>query len=216
MTISAEPPVTTDEKMILSGISWQTYEHLLNDFAGRPSVRLAYDKGTLEIMVVSYGHERLKKIIGDLVVRIAFEFDIDYEGAGSTTFKRESLGAGFEGDESFYFRHLELVRRQSQLDLEQDPPPDLVIEIDITSPSLSKFPIFATLGVPEVWRFHENRLLIYRLEGGTYSESQASRFLPGVTADEATRLIEIREKMAPNAWQRKVSEYAQDIQCGGN
>jgi len=165
MPISADPPVATDEKIILRGVSWQTYEHLLNDFVGRPSVRLAYDKGTLEIMVVSYGHERLKTIIGDLVVPLAFELDIDYEAAGSTTFKRESLGAGFGGDESFYFTHLEQIRQRPELDLSQDPPPDLVIEIDISSPSLSKFPIFAALGIPEIWRFHQNRLLIYRLAG---------------------------------------------------
>jgi hypothetical protein len=76
------------------------------------------------------------------------------------------------------------------------------------------FILFDTVGVPEVWRFHENRLLIYQLASGAYSESQASRFLPGVTANDATRLIELREKIAPNAWQRKVSEYAQQIQRG--
>src|SRR5262249_28290380 len=193
MTISAEPPLTTDEKIILAGVSWETYEHLLNDFAGRPSVRLAYDKGTLEIMVVSYGHERLKTIIGDLVVRLAFELDIDYEAAGSTTFKRETLGAGSEGDESFYFSHLEQVRGRSELDLEQDPPPDLIIEIDISNPSLNKFSIFAAIGIPEIWRFHANRLLIYHLAGGTYSEAAASRFLAGVAAVDITGLIEARE-----------------------
>jgi Uma2 family endonuclease len=214
MTISAEPPVTADDKMILSGISWQTYEHLLDDFAGRPAVRLAYDKGSLEIMVVSYGHERLKTIIGDLVVRIAFELDIDYEAAGSTTFKREAMGAGFEADESFYFSNLELVRQSSVLDLERDPPPDLVIEIDISSPSLSKFPIFSALGVPEVWRFHEGRLLIYHLSDGMYKEARASRFLPDVAADELTRLIKDREVRQPNAWQRKVCDYAREIHTG--
>ena len=216
MTVLAQPPpVTPDEKMILEGVSWKSYEHLLNDFANRPSIRLTFDKGTLEIMVVSYGHERLKTIIGDLVVRLAFELDIDYEAAGSTTFKRESLGAGFEGDESFYFSHLERIRQTSDLDLAQDPPPDLVVEIDISSPSLLKFPIFAALRIPEIWRFHENRLLIYSFANGAYTEAQSSAFLPGITANDVTSLVEVREQMPPNAWQRKVSDFAQEIKARG-
>jgi Uma2 family endonuclease len=215
MTVLAQPPIATDEKMILDGVSWETYEHLSSDFANRPSIRLTYDKGTLEIMVVSYGHERLKSIIGDLVVRLAFELDIDYEAAGSTTFKREGLGAGFEGDESFYFSHLAQIRQRSELDLAQDPPPDLVIEIDISSPSRSKFPIFAALGIPEIWRFHENHLLIYSLTDGEYSEAQSSAFLTGLTASDVTNLVEAREQMPPNAWQRKVTDYARQIRARG-
>ena len=215
MTVLAQPPVTADEKMVLDGVSWKTYEHLLKDFANRPSIRLTYDEGTLEISVVSYGHERRKTIIGDLVVRLAFELDIDYEAAGSTTFKRESLGAGFEGDESFYFSHLNQIRQRSEVDLAQDPPPDLVTEIDISSPSLSKFPIFAALGIPEIWRFHENSMLIYILADEAYSEAQSSAFLTGITASDVTNLVEAREHMAPNVWQRKVSDYARQIRARG-
>jgi hypothetical protein len=91
-------------------------------------------------------------------------------------------------------------------------PPGESNFVDITNPSLSKFPIFTALGIPEIWRFHDNRLLIYHLTGGTYTEAQVSRFLPGVTAADVTSLIEAREKMPPNAWQRKVSDYARGVQ----
>lgn len=120
--------------------------HLRNRGKG---TRFAYDQGSLEIMVVSFKHDNLSRRIGLLVELIAAEMDIDIEVAGSTTFKREDLFKGFEPDESFYIRQPKRVRGKKEIDLHTDPRPDLVIEVDSTSPSLNKLPLFSGIGITE-------------------------------------------------------------------
>src|SRR5205823_13742873 len=113
MTVAAAPIATRDSpalelcqqsvgQMLLTGISWQTYESLLTDFGDRP-IRLTYDRGSLEIMAPAFRHEGTAKWIGELVEVLAEELSVPYFGAGSTTFRREDLERGLEPDECFYF-----------------------------------------------------------------------------------------------------------------
>ena len=106
--------------------------------------------------------------------------DIDFEAAGSTTFKREALKKGFEPVSSFYIRHAEIVRGKKDIDLDSDPPPDLVIEVDLTSDSLDKFRLFGALGIPEVWRV-ERSVEMMILERGRYVKRRASAAVPVLT-----------------------------------
>lgn len=208
-----KPATGAEERIMLDGISWQSYELLLQDYADRPGHRLTYDQGRLEIMVVSFEHERLKSIIGDLVKIICFACEIECESSASTTFRRAGKGKGFEGDESFYFSHLARIRQLTEIDLDRDPAPDLVIEIDLSNPSLAKFPIFAALGVKEVWRYLNGALQIHRLSRGKYVRSQASRFLPGVTTAALNELIAARQPLSFNAWQRQVRRFAKQLRA---
>lgn len=149
MTATLTPPEqVTEQKVILDNISWETYQRLMDERGERGKPRYAYDRGKLEIVVTSYAHERLKHNLATLVEVIAEALELDIDGAGSTTFQREDLAQGFEPDASFYIQHAARIRGQKQIDLDTDPPPELVIEIDITHPSLNKFPIFAGLGIP--------------------------------------------------------------------
>src|SRR5207247_7204794 len=113
------------------------------------------------------------------------ELEIELRHLASTTFKREHLQKGFEPDSSFYFARVSEVGNRD-LNADVDPPPDLIIEVDVTSPSLNRFPIFAAFGVPEVWRYHRSRVTFYRLEGGGYVETASSCSLPPLTAEVAT------------------------------
>jgi Uma2 family endonuclease len=162
----------------------------------------------LEITAPSYEHESVKGHLALLVNALAEEFDIDVTGAGSTTFRREDLAKGFEPDECFYIRHAELVRGKKQIDLTNDPPPDLVIEIDITSPSLSKFPIFAALGIPEVWRYDGVRVTIFTLAGNEYVERPESIALPKVTSAILTEFLDASRQVKRTAWLRQVRTWA--------
>jgi len=142
----------------------------------RSASRFFYDRGVLELVRPSFGHEQIARVIASLVEELAVELDIDVVGAGSTTFKREDLARGFEPDASFYFsQNAAKVRGKRRISLDAgDPPPDLVVEADITSPSASKLPIYASLGVAEVWRHDGDRLAILALrrdgEGEHYAE----------------------------------------------
>lgn len=142
----------TAQSVLLEGVSWVTYECLLADFGDSHAARVAYDRGMLEIMSPSYAHEQLNTLVAMLVSLIATEMDSDFENAGSTTFKRADVERGFEPDSCFYLQHVAAIRGKRTIHLNTDPPPDLVVEIDLTHPSLDKLPIYATLGVPEVWR----------------------------------------------------------------
>jgi Uma2 family endonuclease len=129
-------------------------------------------------MVVSSRHERPNHLIAQLVEVVAEELDLDLENLGSTTFKREDLQRGFEPDTCFYVQNEERIRGKEEIDLNVDPPPDLVIEVDITSPSLDRFPIYAHFGVPEVWRYDGERVEVYELGNAQYVEVANSLALP--------------------------------------
>lgn len=212
MTATLTPEQVTN-KVILDNITWETYQRLMEERGERPKPRYAYDRGKLEIMVTSYQHENLKHDLATLVEVIAEAMELDIVGAASTTFQREDLAQGFEPDACFYLQNASRIRGQKRIDLHIDPAPELVIEIDITHPSLNKFPIFAGLGIPEVWRYHRQALTIFKLEGETYREQESSEVFRGVKGEDLTRLIEDSQAMKRPAWLRGVREWARTLRA---
>lgn len=207
MVTVLSPP---EQRVTLHNVSWETYVRLLADLHDSSAPRMTYDRGTLEIMSPSSEHERYNRTAAQIVEELAVEMDVNIDSLGSTTFRREDIDRGFEPDSCFYIRNVAHVRGKKRIDLSTDPPPDLVIEIDITSPSLDKFPIFAQVGVPEVWRFDGNKLTIYELAGGDYLERDASVAFPAVTAADITGFIKESETMARPEWVRKLRAWARD------
>jgi Uma2 family endonuclease len=206
-------PVTTtiappEQRVILENVSWETYERLLAESIESAGTRFTYDDGALEIMVVSIAHEYPNRTLALLVEIVAMETERSLHRAGSTTFKRKDLLKGFEPDSCFYISHAEQARGREELDPVTDPPPDLVIEVDITRSSLSRFPIFAALGVPEVWRFDGDRVTMYRLESGRYVEIEASLALPPLTASQSTVFLDESRREKSTVWFRRVQEWA--------
>ena len=206
------PHDVCEPRVVLPKISWETYERLLTDLEDCSAPRLTYDRGKLEIMSPTPKHEKLNRAVELLVNALAEEFEVDWLGFGSTTFRREDLERGFEPDSCFYFQNELLVRDKERLDLTVDPPPDLVVEIDITSPSLDKSPIFAQLGVPEVWRYDGTTLKIFHLEGNAYVERQSSGVLPFVTSALLTDFLAESLNGNRRAWLRKVRSWAREQQ----
>ncbi len=141
-----------EQKITLHNASWETYERLIRERGESRVPRFAYDRGELEIISPSAEHESAAYFLELLVALFAEETGVNAYGVGSTTFKREDLERGFEPDACFYVQNEERIRGKPRIDLDVDPPPDLVIEIDITSPSLNKLSIYARMGVFEIWR----------------------------------------------------------------
>ena len=177
----------------LSGISWQTYETLLAEIGDR-QIRLTYNRGNLKIMVPSPEHEVYKKVMGRFVETLAEELDVKIEPLGSTTFKRPEL-SGAEPDECFYIQNISAIKGKKRIDMSQDPPPDLVVEIDITSSSENSLQVYADLGVPEVWIYNGSRLKINRLENQRYVECDRSLAFPSVAILEIVKFLEQAETM---------------------
>ena len=195
------------QKVILKGVSWETYQRLLAEHQETSGTHFIFDEGDLEIMVLSADHEEPNRDLEFLVNVLAEEFDLDMYPVGSMTFQREDLQKGFEPDSAFYIAHASEVEGR-EVDPAVDPPPDLIIEVDVTSPSLARFPIFAAFGVPEVWRYDGSRVAIYRLEGGRYVEALSSSAFPPLTAELATRFLKERPGTRNTPWVRRVREWA--------
>ncbi len=176
-----------DEIIRLSGISWTTYETLLEELSDR-RLRLTYNRGNLEIMAPSPEHELNKRVLGRFIETIAEEFEISIYPLGSTTFKKMNL-SGAEPDECFYIRNIAAVQGKKRLNMEEDSAPDLVLEIDITSSSENRLQVYADLGVAEVWIYNGESLAIQQLQNDSYIVTQTSQFFAGLSiADIASWL----------------------------
>lgn len=196
------------DRVVLHNISWQQFENLLVDLGESRAARVAYDDGTLEIMTPLPEHEYYKEALGDAIKDIAEVLDQDYESLGSTTWKREIKKAGVEPDNCFYFQNEPKIRGKLEYDLNQDPPPDLALEIDVTSKSLSRFSIYARLGVPEIWCYDSGELKIYQLQNEGYIEVETSRVFPTLPIKELSVLIEQYRPQGRRAMRRAVREWA--------
>ena len=138
-------------------------------------------------------HEKIKTLLGRLVIAFAEEQEIEIESVASTTFRRHDLDRGFEADESFYIEHAEAIRAKDEIDLSIDPPPELIIEVEITSPAIRKMELFAAIGIPEVWRHNGRQLSVSLLNGDQYDSSQASRGLPDFPIAVADSIVAQRK-----------------------
>lgn len=177
-----------EQRIVMDNISWSTYLAILNDAENRRG-RIAYDQGVLEIMSPSRQHEDAKSLIGRMVEAYCDAAGIDADAAGSTTFKREDLAKGFEPDECYYIENTPAVRGKEELDLTIDPPPDLVLQVDISCSSLNKFGIYKAVGVPEIWRYYGETLEFFVLKSDEYTQVEQSEQLTGFPTQLAAELL---------------------------
>ncbi|HEY9743940.1 MAG TPA: Uma2 family endonuclease [Coleofasciculaceae cyanobacterium] len=180
-----------EQRVILSNVSWQTFEQLLKELGDKRATRLAYNEGLLEIMTPLGPHENNNRFIESLIGAIADELNLNLKRFGSLTLKREKKLKGAEPDSCYYLQNEPLVRSKQEIDLDNDPPPDLVLEIDITSGSLDKRPIYAALGVPEFWRYDGNELEVFILHPSNrdYQQVNQSSTFPWMSLDVIPRFI---------------------------
>lgn len=176
--------------LILTDVPWKKYEQLLADLGDSSRVRITYDSGRLEAMSPSSKHESFARLISYLALMVAEETNVVFEDLGSTTFKQELLARGVEPDACFYIENAPAIIGRDQIDLQTDPPPDIVVEIDISHESSRKLAIYAGMGVPEVWRYDGKRAQFYRLKGHVYREVEASLVFPVLTTDVLARFVE--------------------------
>jgi len=208
--VAMSPDLNAEQRLFLHNVTWQTYESLLTLFGDRP-LRLTYDRGNLEIMAPSKKHERLGHILGRLIVTLTEELGMGVQGAGSTTFRKEALVRGLEPDECFYLRNEPLIRGRDQYDPHIDPPPDLAVEIDLSRGPIDRMAIYASLGVPEVWRFDGTTLQVHLLGSKrTYSVAERSRNFAGLRPQELVRFLKMRSKMDDNQVVRAFRRWVHD------
>jgi Uma2 family endonuclease len=199
------------QRIVMHDVSWKTYQGLLADRGERPVPRMCYDQGELELTSPSDEHESNKKLISYLIVFWAMELSVPLRSLGSTTFIHEEQKRGLEPDECYYIQHESLVRGKLGIDLNVDPPPDLVVEIDVSSKSLRKLRLYAGLGIPEVWRFDGQRLTVYELTGdGQYSVRPGSVQLPGFPTADVVEWIARAQTTDEASWARAFPSWIRE------
>src|SRR5438105_2532086 len=162
---STEP----EEPVLLEDVSWETYEEFLEELdRHKRHLRVTYDDGRMEIMTLTNRHEQNKKLLARLVEMYALVMDIDVTGVGSVTLKKPKR-KGLEPDECYYVQTPPPDVTVMRLDLKVYPPPDMGIEVDVTRSSIARQPVYAFIGVPEVWRFDGDRVIfLLRKRDGKY------------------------------------------------
>ncbi len=186
-----KPAKAVADHMIFSNISWQQYEQLVDIFSEQ-HVDLTYDDGRMEMRMPLPEHERAAEIINYIIAFLAHFLDIKFDALGSTTFRSSKLHQGLEPDKCFYLHNLDTIRSKKRLDLAIDPPPDLAIEIEVSSSLIPRIPIYASLGIPELWRYDGEKLTIETLHSaGHYTAAKRSSAFPGITATKLMEWIEL-------------------------
>jgi Uma2 family endonuclease len=202
--------VPVGQRVILTDIGWSKFEDILRELGDKRLSRIAYSQNRLEIRMPSPEHKFDKEIIGDMVKILLEELGIDRECYGSTTFKRQDMQAGIEPDNCFYIQNYRLMIGKRRLDLMIDPPPDLAIEVDVTSKT--QLSAYAILGVPELWRFSQEVLSINVLESGEYVESLVSPNFSGVPIiDGVAQFVQMSLNQGSSAALRAFRQWVREI-----
>lgn len=173
--------ISAETRTVMENIRWETFVDLAEQRRGSVP-RMTFDEGVLELMSPRRQHENIGRLIGRLVETYTEVHSIEVQSVASTTFKRKDLQKAFEADESYYVEHAEQIRPKEEIDLTIDPPPDLVIEVEITSSAIRKLQLFAAMGVPEVWRHDGEHLQMFAIVNGQYEPMNSSHALPGLTS----------------------------------
>ena len=176
--------------LVIHDFRWEDYEQLLEVIGERPSLRLNYDSGRLEIVSPLPEHKSCGKVI-DLVLYVFSDVHgLSFQSYGTATWKSKELGKGVEPDACYYVKNAARVIGEKKIRLGTHPPPDVCVEIDITNSSIKKLSIYAALSVPEIWRYDGRAFTFYTLSGGKYSAIPESRQLPGLTGPMLVQVIE--------------------------
>lgn len=187
------------QHITLQGVSWGTYHALLQDMGDHRAARLAYDQGTLEIIMPSDLHEVLNRLLDRIITALTEELDLKIKAYGSTTLEREDLEKGVEPDSCYYIQNADQISSR-RLNLRTDPPPDLVVEVDISSSSQRRFTLYQQLQIPEVWQYTQRRgLVFYQLVDGAYVERGFSPTFPQVSSQMLMEFLQMAPGEDDNA-----------------
>jgi Uma2 family endonuclease len=185
------PPRREDEqRFVLGNLTWENYLAIGQQLADRPSLHLTYDRGTLEFLAPSPYHRRYNWWLGRFLETIAEELNQPIAPFGSMTFQREDLERAFEPDNCYWIANEAAVRAMLTWEPADDPPPDLMLEIEVSRSALNRMTIFAAFRIPEIWCYDGETLRVYLLHAdGTYQLSKRSLAFPSIPVQELVRFL---------------------------
>ncbi|MEM6437184.1 MAG: Uma2 family endonuclease [Cyanobacteria bacterium P01_D01_bin.115] len=212
-TNPASSSTNSETRILLQGVSWETYERLLAETDAGRHHRIADYDGILEITAPLEGHEELTRLFDQFLVAIVDELELEFRSLGSLTMKNAVQKKGLEPDGCFYIQHESVVQGIDTLDFAVHPPPDLVVEVDNSNSSLNKLPIYAALRIPEIWRLQNGVLTIYQLNEtqSDYAATEQSLTFPQLPIRELPQFIEQAKTIGQRAAVRSLKERVRQI-----
>jgi Uma2 family endonuclease len=200
----------SEQRFLLRAVDWKTYRAISRALEGR-HLRLTYDRGNLEFMTISSTHGNYSRLLGRLIFVLAEEYGLPISSFGDMTCDREDLDRGAEPDECFYLENEPRIRGREEIDLTTDPPPELIVEIDISRSSRNRLSIYAAMGVPEVWQFNGETLRVHqRGADGQYAVSDHSRHFPSLPVGELSAFLHRRTQMDEVSLVRSFRAWVRD------
>jgi len=199
MVTTATP---AEQRVLLHNLSWQTFKIMLAEMGSDRASRLAYDSGMMEIMTPLMLHENSNRLIEVFVGVLCEEMGFEIKRTGSLTLMRDDLKRGAEPDSSYYIQNESRVRDSENINLDSDPPPDLVLEVEYSRSKLNKLLLYASMQIPEFWRYNGSVLRVYRLESGQYLECSTSPTFAPVPVTEIPQFIKQSRKIGEIALTR--------------
>ena len=194
-----------EQRVVFYDRSWQDYQTLLTAVGVDRSARITYDRGQLEIAMPLQAHEFASEMIALFIRILVEEVGLQLKSMGSTTLSYPQLDRGAEPDKGFYIQNYAQVAGR-EVDLAQDSPPDLVVEIDITHTDIDKLSLYAAMGIAEFWRFDGELLRIYILKETSYEESETSATFPQIDKSRLYTFFE-ESQQSEVAASRKLREW---------
>jgi len=201
--------------LVVQDVSWDEYERLLEELSDRPGVRVTFDQGRLQAVSPLRAHEHYSQILAEMGDIAADALDLPFEQAGSTTLRQIERLRGVEPDRCFYIANEHRIAGKVTLDLAVDPPPDIIVEVDLSSDSGAKLPIYAGLGVPEIWLYDGRRARILELlpDDSGYADSLRSKFLPCVSVAVLEHHLELSKTASQRAVRRSLRAWLANPQA---
>lgn len=178
-----------EQRVVIRGLSWEAYLQILDVLPQSRGSRLTYDDGILEITVPLEDHEFPSRLIERFIATLVELMGMRMKTMGSTTMNYPQLKKGAEPDNAYYIQNQALVKGRN-VDFSKDPPPDLVVEVDITHTDIAKNQFYASLGVAEFWRFNGKVWRIYQLQEEVYVEVEVSPTFPQVPKEQLYGFLE--------------------------
>ena len=178
-----------DAILVLHNVTWDDYEDLLAEVGEARGLRISFNDGTLTVMTLSSEHEKYALFINRLIFTLSFRLRIEVLFFGSATMRKREKSKGNEPDACFYVQTAGAIGNRIHLNFAVDPPPDVVVEVDIHHDSRDNYPIYAALEVPEIWRFDGQEMTIYHLQEDDYVLAEASRALPMLNCQVLTEYV---------------------------
>lgn len=189
----------SETRIVLENVNWEIFVALADERRGSVP-RLSYNEGVLEMMSPKRKHENISCLLGRMIEAYSEIRGIEILSVASVTVKRSDLKKAYEADESYYVTNIDKVLAKEELDFEVDPPPDLVIEVKLTSSTIDKLELFAAMQVREVWRHDGTSVQFYRLSNGRYDCIAESTELPGLSSDLINRYLDQRLQAGETTW----------------